>query len=126
MKTLLSLEEMAMTILAIFLTAHLNMQVNWWIYAALFLTPDIGMLGYMINTTVGAFTYNLLHHRGIAIAFYFIGFATGNVYLQYAGLLLFAHSSVDRILGYGLKYNDAFKHTHLGWLGKTMSGSESE
>ncbi|TAG51385.1 MAG: DUF4260 family protein, partial [Runella slithyformis] len=32
------------------------------------------------------------------------------------GIILFAHSAMDRIAGYGLKYEDAFKHTHLGWL----------
>ncbi len=32
--------------------------------------------------------------------------------------LLFAHSSFDRMLGYGLKYNDSFNHTSLGWTGK--------
>ena len=24
---------------------------------------------------------------------------------------------MDRMFGYGLKYDDAFKHTHLGWIG---------
>jgi hypothetical protein len=31
---------------------------------------------------------------------------------------LLGHSSFDRVLGYGLKYDDDFKHTHLGWIGK--------
>ena len=34
------------------------------------------------------------------------------------GIFLFAHSAFDRIFGYGLKYADAFQHTHLGWIGK--------
>jgi len=34
------------------------------------------------------------------------------------GLLLVAHSSFDRMLGYGLKFPDDFKHTSLGWMGK--------
>jgi hypothetical protein len=38
--------------------------------------------------------------------------------LQLAGLILFGHSSMDRVLGYGLKYSDSFQHTHLGMLGK--------
>jgi len=32
------------------------------------------------------------------------------------GLIIYGHASFDRIMGYGLKYRDAFKHTHLGWL----------
>ena len=35
------------------------------------------------------------------------------------GLILFGHSSMDRILGYGLKYPDSFEHTHLGMIGKS-------
>jgi hypothetical protein len=33
------------------------------------------------------------------------------------GLVWLAHIGVDRLLGYGLKYNDNFQHTHLGWIG---------
>lgn len=28
------------------------------------------------------------------------------------------HVGVDRALGYGLKMPDAFRHTHLGWIGR--------
>ena len=31
---------------------------------------------------------------------------------------LFGHSSFDRIMGYGLKHEDAFQNTHLGKIGK--------
>jgi hypothetical protein len=31
---------------------------------------------------------------------------------------LFGHSNMDRLLGYGLKYPDAFQNTHLGVIGK--------
>lgn len=34
-----------------------------------------------------------------------------------AGVILFAHASMDRIFGYGLKYADDFKHTHLQEIG---------
>ena len=35
-----------------------------------------------------------------------------------AGLIIYGHSSMDRALGYGLKFGDHFQHTHLGWIGK--------
>ncbi|WP_222867763.1 DUF4260 family protein [Sphingobacterium phlebotomi] len=35
-----------------------------------------------------------------------------------AGIILFGHSAMDRIFGYGLKYGDDFKHTNLGWIGR--------
>lgn len=38
---------------------------------------------------------------------------------MFIGIVMFAHSSFDRVLGYGLKYCDNFKNTHLGAIGKT-------
>jgi len=95
-----------------------HLHVSWWMYVILFFSPDIGMLGYLINTKVGAFTYNLFHHKGIAIVVTAAGYLTGNSWLMLAGILLFAHSAFDRVMNYGLKYEDDFKHTHLGWLKK--------
>jgi len=76
------------------------------------------MLGYLIITRIGAFTYNILHHKGIAILIYLAGFYFNQPVMQLTGIIIFAHSSFDRILGYGLKYNDDFKNTHLGIIGK--------
>jgi hypothetical protein len=117
MKYILKLEELAMLALAIYLFTFLDFK--WWLFAALFLAPDIGMLGYLLNTKIGAFTYNIFHHKGIAIAFYLAGIFLNNPVLMFIGILLFAHSSFDRILGYGLKYGDNFKNTHLDYLGKS-------
>jgi hypothetical protein len=118
MKFLLRLEEAFMLGLTIYLNSFLSFPA--WLFWVLFLTPDIGMAGYLINTRVGAFTYNLLHHKGIAIALYIAGLYFINEALQFAGLLLFGHSAFDRLLGYGLKYNDSFHNTHMGWIGKTV------
>ena len=85
---------------------------------ALFLAPDIGLLGYLINNRTGAIMYNIFHSKAVAIAIYFIGILLGDQILMFVGLLFFAHSSFDRMLGYGLKFGDHFKHTHLGYIGK--------
>jgi hypothetical protein len=114
MKNVIRLEEGAMLILAVYLNSSLSYPA--WLYWVLFLAPDIGMVGYLINTRTGAALYNLFHHKGVAIAFYLAGFYLRNEPLMFTGLLLFGHSSFDRMLGYGLKHADSFKHTHLGWL----------
>lgn len=111
---MLKMEELGMFLLSVFLFAQLD--YVWWIYLALILTPDIGMLGYLINTKIGAHLYNLFHHKGIAVLVGIIGFLGENAEVQLAGIILFGHSSMDRIFGYGLKYPDSFKHTHLGIL----------
>ena len=114
MKNLLKLEEMLMFLLSIYLFSFL--EYSWWVFPLLILTPDVGMLGYIANPKIGAFTYNVFHHKGVAILVGFIGFWWSIPVLQLVGIILFGHASMDRILGYGLKFNDAFKHTHLGKL----------
>ncbi len=117
MKNVIALEELAMFALSIMGCYYLPVQFKWWVWPILFLLPDLGMIGYLISPEVGAVTYNLLHHKFIAVAVFAIGFITGNHPVMLAGIILFGHSSMDRMLGYGLKFPDGFKHTHLGWIG---------
>ncbi|HLV39760.1 DUF4260 domain-containing protein [Xanthomarina sp.] len=112
MKSALKIEELMMFVLGIF--AFNQLDFAWWWFLLLLLTPDIGMLGYVVNTKIGAFTYNIFHHKGIAIVVYLFGIYFQNEVFQLIGIILFSHASLDRIFGYGLKFNDSFKHTHLG------------
>lgn len=112
MKSSIKLEELAMFLLSIFLFSTL--EYEWWVYLVLILTPDIGMIGYAVNTRIGAITYNLFHHKGIAITVGVLGWYLALPEMVLAGIILFGHASLDRIFGYGLKYPDHFKHTHLG------------
>lgn len=116
MKYLLQLEELAQFVLAISGMYYQPIQLAWWLWLSLFFLPDLGMLGYLVNTSVGAFTYNLVHHKFTAVAVLAMGLLMQVPVLVLAGLILYGHSSFDRMLGYGLKYRDAFKHTHLGWM----------
>lgn len=112
MKTTLKLEELALLLLGIFLFSQLPFA--WWWFLVLILAPDIGMIGYVFGNKTGAFTYNLFHHRGIAIAVYLAGIYFQSEITQLIGVILFAHCAMDRMFGYGLKYEKGFKFTHLG------------
>ena len=114
MKHLLRLEELLMFGLSIFLFSKLD--YVWWWYPLLFFTPDLSMLGYLGGTKLGAFTYNFVHHKALSIGVFVTGAMLASQPLQLAGLILFGHSSMDRVLGYGLKYEDSFQHTHLGMI----------
>lgn len=114
MKSILKLEELFQFILGIYLFSTLS--YAWWWFLALILLPDIGMLGYLINTKIGAITYNIFHHKGLAIVIFLGGIYFEIEVLQLIGIMLFSHASLDRIFGYGLKYADHFKNTHLGSL----------
>lgn len=116
MKNLLRVEEMFMLALAIYLNTMLPFP--GWYFWAWFLAPDIGFAGYAINNRIGAVTYNICHHKGIALFLYLAGAWFDSPSLQLGGLVLFGHSSFDRIAGYGLKYYDNFRNTHLGRIGE--------
>ncbi|HEY0978553.1 MAG TPA: DUF4260 domain-containing protein [Flavobacteriales bacterium] len=132
MKNLLKLEELAQFLLC--LAALMFLSVPGWVYPLLLLGPDIGMLGYLVGPRVGAFTYNLFHHKGLALLIILAGSVVmmdGNIWsetfredirLIVIGLILYGHASMDRMFGYGLKFGDSFQHTHLGWIGKNKSG----
>ena len=116
MKTLLRFEELLMCLFSLYLFSGLD--ASWGLFALLFFAPDLSMLGYLINPRLGAWTYNLIHHKGTGITLYVLGSLLSTPWLMFAGLLLFAHSSFDRIMGYGLKHEDAFQNTHLGKIGR--------
>lgn len=118
MKASIRIEELAMLVLGIYLFNLLD--YDWWWFLVFILAPDIGMIGYLINTEIGAFTYNLFHHRAIAIALYLMGIYLNNQPLQFTGIILFSHAAMDRIFGYGLKYPDSFSNTHMGKIGKDV------
>lgn len=86
----------------------------WGLFAALFLLPDLSMLGYLVGPSTGARGYNLVHAYIAPALLAAFGGMTGNgLWLQIA-LIWCAHIGVDRALGFGLKYPSSFADTHLG------------
>lgn len=121
MAFILKMEEIAITAISIYLLTIFNLGLPVWIWVLLFFSPDLSILAYLLGTSIGAFVYNLFHHRGIALIFVAIGLYLNNDTYTAAGVLLFSHSSFDRMMGYGLKFNDDFKHTSLGWMGDSKA-----
>lgn len=115
MNHLLKLEELGQFILSILLFNQLD--YAWWVFPAMILLPDISMLGYLINAKIGAWSYNLFHHKFTGITILILGFWFNSPLAALSGIIIFGHSALDRIFGYGLKFNDDFKNTHLGWIG---------
>ena len=100
------------------LAGFLLLGLPWWAFVLLLIVPDVSMVGYLRGPRVGAILYNLVHDLATGVAVAGLGLAIGSVPLAAAGAILVAHSGMDRIAGYGLKYPDAFRHTHLGWIGR--------
>lgn len=90
---------------------------SWWIFAGGLLAPDLAMVGYLSNTTLGAALYNSAHTETPALVLLAAGVAMGKPAVLGASLIWLAHIGMDRMIGAGLKYGDGFGHTHLGLMG---------
>jgi Domain of unknown function (DUF4260) len=89
----------------------------WWIFAVLFLWPDLLMVGYIWNTKFGSGLYNLAHTETLPIAIGILSLAAHRQASLAFSLIWLAHIGLDRALGFGLKYPTNFKDTHLQRVG---------
>lgn len=116
MKGLIKFEEVAMLAFSAWLFSTTGYAWYWfWVFL---LAPDISMIGYLAGPRIGAWSYNFFHHKALGLFLIFAGWFALAPLITAVGIVLFGHSSMDRAFGYGLKFSDDFKHTHLGWIGK--------
>ena len=107
----LRLESLA--IIAVTLVAYAWYDFSWLLLVVLFLVPDLSALGYLLGNSIGATMYNVVHTYTTPLIFGALALIIGwNFGLQLA-LIWVLHIAVDRLVGYGLKYGDGFKETHL-------------
>jgi Domain of unknown function (DUF4260) len=106
----LRLEGLAVAMLAAVLYARIG--ASWWLFAALWLVPDLSMIGYLAGPRLGANCYNAIHSYLLPIVLAIAALSFQRAALPFV-LIWFNHIGVDRLLGYGLKYPTAFGHTHL-------------
>jgi hypothetical protein len=112
----LRFEAVALAILMVVLTYESPAPL--WILPATFLFFDIGMIGYIKNTKLGALTYNISHNLTIPTFLIASGILFDITWVAVFGFCWTFHVAVDRSLGYGLKHQHSFKETHLGKIGK--------
>ncbi|HMG87675.1 MAG TPA: DUF4260 domain-containing protein [Terracidiphilus sp.] len=114
--TLLRLEGLAVAALSAVLYAHAG--ASWWLFAALWLTPDLSMLGYLAGSCWGARSYNAIHTYVVPGALALSAYLLNAPAVLPFALIWANHIGIDRLMGYGLKYSDGFSWTHLGQTGK--------
>ncbi|MGE7954123.1 DUF4260 domain-containing protein [Lysinibacillus xylanilyticus] len=111
LRKIISLEYVVAFLVTVFFYWHFDFS---FVYFGLFLLlPDVSMLGYMVNTKVGALFYNIGHSLMLPAILLIIGFVTMSTPLLMVSIIWLAHIFLDRALGYGLKYDEAFTKTHL-------------
>jgi Domain of unknown function (DUF4260) len=108
---LLRLEGALVLFAAIY--AYAEMATGWLMFAVLFLAPDVFMLGYAKNSRWGALGYNAGHSYLMPAALFASGWMFSITTLSAVALIWIGHIGFDRALGYGLKYADGFKISHL-------------
>jgi hypothetical protein len=95
---------------------------SWWVYAILFLAPDLSFAAYLAGPKVGAVVYNAAHSYLLPVALMTAGLAIASPTVLSIAMIWLAHIGIDRALGYGLKYQAGFAFTHLGRIGKGAVG----
>jgi hypothetical protein len=115
-RILLRLEGLAVAALTFALYARTG--ASWWLFAALWLAPDLSMLGYLYSPCWGARIYNAAHTYVLPAVLALFALVSRSETLLPIALIWINHIGVDRLLGYGLKYSNGFGWTHLGRLGK--------
>jgi hypothetical protein len=83
------------------------------LFVLLILAPDLSMLGYLANPRLGSYTYNAAHFYAMPALLAALALAVQWPLGVQLALIWFAHISMDRMVGYGLKYPTDFKDTHL-------------
>jgi hypothetical protein len=111
-KSLLHLEGLAFLVAACLLYGRTG--ESWGKFALLFLAPDLLMVGYVFGRKFGAQVYNAGHTYTTPILLWVIARLAHHPLVLPFCLIWVAHIGFDRLLGFGLKYDTAFKDTHLG------------
>ncbi|MEJ2013662.1 MAG: DUF4260 domain-containing protein [Anaerolineales bacterium] len=122
MKAILRLEESGFFLFSIYMVSTLGF--SWWLFPLLLFVPDLSMIGYIRDSKLGAIIYYFFHFRALALLLFMLGIYSSLPMVPLIGVILLAHSSLDGVFGYGLKFSDSFGHTHLGKIGK-MKETES-
>jgi hypothetical protein len=90
---------------------------SWWVYAVLFLAPDLSLAAYQAGPRFGAIVYNAAHSYMAPTIMMTLGFGLASPLTLSIALIWLAHIGFDRALGFGLKYPAGFGYTHLGRIG---------
>lgn len=92
---------------------YIHLDYSILLFFLLLLIPDVSMIGYFINTKIGAILYNIVHHFSIPIILLTFGVILNLSSFIPITLIWIAHILMDRVFGFGLKYANNFKETHL-------------
>src|ERR1700685_3734686 len=101
--------ESFLVLSATVLSYRLVLHGHWGLFAALFLVPDFSLAGYLLpNRRIAAFLYNAIHSYMLPILLALTAWQRTDVRLGQIAAIWISHIAFDRLLGFGLKYREAF------------------
>ncbi|HEX3985169.1 MAG TPA: DUF4260 family protein [Acidobacteriaceae bacterium] len=111
---LLRLESL-LVLSAIVVAYRMTIHGPWWLFAVLFLAPDLSLAGYASkgHLRFAAAVYNAAHNYSLPVAVGLAGWWGGSLRTEQVAGIWMAHIAFDRVLGYGLKFPGGFKPTHI-------------
>jgi hypothetical protein len=88
---------------------------HWLLFTALFLAPDLALLGYLVKgyPRFAATLYNSAHTYVVPALLALAAWKASIPYGAQIAVIWIIHIAFDRLLGFGLKYPEAFKPTHI-------------
>ncbi len=101
--------------LGFFISFYIYSQFDFpiWLFFVLLLVPDITMAGYVINRKIGALVYNMGHSFILPLLLAGCYLYMSKDYLLLLSIIWIAHIFMDRLFGFGLKYQNSFNETHI-------------
>jgi uncharacterized protein DUF4260 len=111
----------AAAIVALTLWAVSVTNSSWIWFFALFLLPDLSMIGYVFGPRVGAAAYNVGHLYAWPVGLLAAGLTAHAAFVATAALSWIAHIALDNVVGYGLKLPTGFEYTALGPIGRARA-----
>lgn len=104
----------ALLVLSASLLGYRALHGHWILFAALFLVPDLSLAGYLSpSKPFAAALYNTVHSYILPLLLGFASWRMSHLLLGQLALIWIAHIAFDRLLGYGLKFPQAFNPTHI-------------
>lgn len=105
----------ALLVLLVTVIVYAELHGNWLLFAVLFLVPDLSLLGYLIedNGRLAAMLYNVVHCYAVPLAVGLVAWKLHSVLCERIAVIWIAHIALDRLVGFGLKYAQAPRPTHM-------------
>lgn len=84
-----------------------------WLLFLLWPAPDLSLVGFLAGPKIGSALYNLVHTYLGPVILLVVALVLDAPLALALALIWISHIGADRLIGFGLKYPEAFRETHL-------------